>query len=284
MKGHFNKNSQDYRLILMQKKQKLDESNNLTRIRKEGTYSSTNLIRGSMINEMHAIFSECQKTNEKNSLRNRVMVDNIVHKNSFYQRENVWRIFDQRYLSCPPWILLSIARPAKEGVNSTDFIGQTYLYYVFRERLVHEFMTECIWSKWKNKQTKIEYSDAVNFFTLKEKDVPAIRQWSEKTIVRCAQSTLAALRDFGILRGTVNKSIQKPRISLEAAFQLLCILKAEGHEGRALIEARDWRLFLLNEVEVIELFTRMSMMKWIRFERSGQTTILELVRIPEESI
>jgi len=84
------------------------------------------------------------------------------------------------------------------------------------------------------------------------------------------------------LKGAVNKSIQRPSIGLEAAYHLLCILIAEGNEGRAVIGAKDWQLFLWTEVDVIDALNRMAMKKWIRFERSGPTTILELVRLPGE--
>lgn len=262
----------------MQKKHGVYQSNTLTRIRQNGTYSSTNLIRGAMVREMHTIFSEYLRIKEKNNLKNGVMIANITNKKSFHNRENVWRIFDQRYLSCPPWILLSIARSTKEGIQSVDFIGQTYLYFVFRERLVYEFVTEFIWIQWKNKKTKIESADAIKFLVSKGEEIPVIKQWSEKTIQRSAQSILRSLRDFGLLKGSLNKTIQKPSISLEAVFQLLCVLKSEEIEGRGLIEAKDWRLFLLNDIEVIDLFNRLAMKGWIRFERSGPTTIIEIIR------
>ena len=59
---------------------------------------------------------------------------------------------------------------------------------------------------------------------------------------------------------------------------------AEGYEGKALITAKDWRLFLWNEIDVIEALNKMSMHQWIRFERSGPTTIMELVRMPGEKL
>ena len=84
-------------------------------IRQNGKYSSTNLIRGSMTHEMFIIFSESHINNDKKYLMTRVMTDNIVHKNSFYSRENVWRIFDQRYLSCPSWVVEDIASATSHG-------------------------------------------------------------------------------------------------------------------------------------------------------------------------
>jgi len=251
-------------------------------IRQNGKYSSTNLLRGAMIHEMFLIFSESLHDTDKKYLMNRVMTDNIVHKNSYYTRENVWRIFDQRYLSCPTWVVVDIASMTNHGERSPDFRSLTYLYFAFRERMAYDIVTEIIWVQWRDKKTAFELQTVEDYIVSRQNAIPAIKQWSETTVKKCAQSILASLRDFGILRGKVNKSIQRPTISLETAYHLLCILIAEGYEGNTLIAAKDWRLFLWNEIDVIDALNKMAIQKWIRFERSGPTTILELVRMPGE--
>lgn len=268
----------------MQKRRQINALNDLKQIRPNGKYSSTNLIRGSMVPEMFIIFSEAHTNNDKKFLMDRVMIDNIVHKNSFYSRENVWRIFDQRYLSCPSWVVQDIANSTSHGINSPNFLTLAYLYYAFRERMAHDIVTEMIWDQWRSKKTAVELKAVEDYIVSKETEIPAIKQWSETTVRKCAQSILSSLRDFGILKGTVNKSIQRPSVALETAYHLLCILMAEGDDGRALIAAKDWRLFLWSEVDVIDALNRMAMKQWIRFERSGPTTILELVRMPGEQL
>ena len=266
----------------MKNRQYKSQLADLAKIRQNGTYSSTNLIRGSMVNEMFSIFSEYRNNNDRKHLMNRVMSDNIVNKNSFYSRENVWRIFDQRYLSCPSWIVQDITNSINHGPNSSEFLSLAYLYYAFRERIAYDIVTQVIWDQWCNKNTAIDSKTVEDYIVSKESEIPAIKQWSETTVRRCAQSILSSLRDFGLLRGTVNKSIMRPSISLVTAYHLLCILMAEGFEGRSLLTAMDWRLFLWNEVDVIDAFNKMAMKQWIRFERSGPTTIIELVRMPGE--
>ena len=110
---------------------------------------------------------------------------------------------------------------------------------------------------------------------------PQIRKWRESTRKKVAQSTIVALRDFGLLHGKHHKQIQKPSIAPEAVFHLLCILVAEGLEGRSILEAPDWRLFLSSESEVAQALGGLSQKGWIRFESSGRTVMLELLRQPE---
>jgi hypothetical protein len=94
---------------------------------------------------------------------------------------------------------------------------------------------------------------------------------------------LAALRDFGVLNGIYSKQIQRPIVSAETVFHLLCVLLTEGHHGREVIEAPDWRLFLWTEDDVGKALADLAQRRWIRFERGGRTVILELVRVAEVS-
>lgn len=229
---------------------------------------------------MHIIFREYAENTDKNCLQNRVLTDNITHKKSFYSRENVWRIYFQRYNGCPSWIKQTIAHSALHGVKSPEFASLAYLYFILHERLVYDFIIEDLWNRWTNKKVSIETKDAQQFIFSKKKEVPVISSWSESTILRCSRSMLTALRDFGLIRGTNKKTLQRPSVSHETVYQLLCILYAEGYRGYNLISSQDWRIFLWNESDVIEALRRLAQLQWIRFERSGSTIMLEFVRLP----
>ena len=102
------------------------------------------------------------------------MADNIVHKNSFYSRENVWKIFDQRCLSCPSWIVQDISSSTSHGINSPDFLSLAYLYYAFRERMAYDIVTEMAWGRWYSKRTALDSGAVQECIISKENDVPAI--------------------------------------------------------------------------------------------------------------
>jgi len=250
----------------------------LSRIRKKAVYSSTNLIRGALLNEMHLIFQE--KSSDEKFIRKRILHDNIIHKNSFYNRENAWRIYYQRYNICPDWIKNTLAQAADRGPKSTEFTSLAYLYYILHERLVYDFIIEDIWNRWMNKAVSIETQDAQNFILSKRTEIPQLSSWSESTIIRCSQSMLTAIRDFGLIRGINKKSLQRMAVTPEAIYQLLCILYAEGVRGYNLISSPDWRIFLWRESDVVEAFLRLAQLRWIRFERSGSTIMLEFIRLP----
>ena len=63
---------------------------------------------------------------------------------------------------------------------------------------------------------------------------------------------------------------------------LSCVLLAEGHHGRAVIEAPDRRLFLWSEEDTARALADLAQRRWVRFGyRGGRTVILETIRVPE---
>ena len=110
---------------------------------------------------------------------------------------------------------------------------------------------------------------------LADKD-PKVNAWSETTKKRLASSLLASLRDFGLLKGTATKTIQRPPVALETAYHLLCILWAEGKSGREIINAPDWRLFLWSETDIVQALAQLDQQGRVQFEKSGQTVMLQL--------
>jgi hypothetical protein len=58
------------------------------------------------------------------------------------------------------------------------------------------------------------------------------------------------------------------------------LLDREGMRGRALVEARDWHLFLWDVQDTVQALGGLAQRGDIRFERSGRTVILEIPQHP----
>jgi hypothetical protein len=74
--------------------------------------------------------------------------------------------------------------------------------------------------------------------------------WSEPTITRISQGLLSALRDFGVLRGAVNKKIAPAYFPIESFAYVVFCLKQRQPSGAKLIELPVWKLFFLTKGEV----------------------------------
>ena len=264
----------------------VDRSNalpSLVRLRDVGEFSSRNTSKGALLNEAFFLF----KTMRENGcavadVRENALRGQAFPRASFENRQRIWDCIHYRYFAPGiPWVFNSLAAATLAGVGSPDFISLAYLYFSLRDHLTFALVTEVLWERWRARSLAVSVADVLKFLDGESQNHPAIKKWSPSTRTKVAQSTLAALRDFGVLNGIYSKQIQRPAISPETVFHLLCVLLAEGHHGRAVIEAPDWRLFLWSEDDAAKALAELAQRRWIRFERGGRTVILELIRIPE---
>ena len=235
-----------------------------------------------MLPELGRLFLGPEEDLSKEKARRLVMIDNILNKSTFENRRVIWNRLNHRYFkACPEWIVPGLVKAAGAGLSSADFISLSFLYYVLRDRVTYDFIMSTVWNRWSLGLTNINTSDYVEFLNSNLEIAPGLKTWRETTRKGLAKNTLAALRDFGLLTGAAIKHIQRPTISTETTYHLLAILWAEGNRGRAILEARDWKLFLWNEADVTNALVRLAQLGWVKFERGGQTVILEMIRLPE---
>jgi hypothetical protein len=254
----------------------------LDKVREVGTFSSRNSSKGSMLKEAFALFSAARSGVAPENLRSAVMGGSILPRAAYETRRTVGRLLHHRYLSVlPGWVARAMADATKQGMQSPEFVSLAYLHYALRDRLTFEFVTGPVWTRWRQQATHLDRGDFLLFLGQQAPDHPEIGKWRDITQKRLASSNLSALRDFGLLRGVQRKHIQRPTVGYEAVFHLVCILMAEGLHGRAILEAPDWRLFLWSEADVAAALAELSQRRWIRFEKGGRTTMLELIRTPE---
>ena len=255
----------------------------LVHLRDRGSFSSRNSSKGALLNESFLLFKAVRENGSSTGgLRESALRGQAFPRASFENRQRIWDNIHYRYFApgCP-WVSNGLAAATVFGVGSPDFISLAYLYFSLRDHLTFSIVTGMFWKRWLDRSLSISSSDVLEFLDDESKNNPAIKKWSPSTRVKLASSILAALRDFGVLRGVYSKQIQRPSVSSETVFHLLCILLAEGRHGRSVIEAPDWRLFLWSEDDAAKALADLAQRRWIRFERGGRTVILELIRTPE---
>ena len=247
-------------------------------------YSPRNSSKGSVISEAFSLFRTMDSTSNLNDLRRKVLDGEVFQKGSFETRSSIWKALRHRYLVvAPEWIAASLIRATEFGPQSAEFLSLAYIYYAFRDRLTLEFILGPVWEKWQDGVTTLDRSDFQVFMEQLAVENCEIRKWHDSTKKKLASQALSALRDFGLLKGTQSKHIQRPTVASETVFHLLCVIIADGKEGRAIIEAPEWRLFLWNEADISNALLTLAQKKWINFEKSGSTVILNLVRLPGET-
>jgi len=254
----------------------------LSNIRDKSPVSSRNTTKSALLKEVFSVFEAVEGGLPLNEVRKAIVNGKIFQKTSFETRRKIGDLIFHRYLgTSQEWIGHALAKATLKGSQSPEFQSLAYLYFCLRDRLVFDFVTGPLWEKWLEKSSNLTKSDFLAFLEKQAEVWPQINRWRESTRDRLAFSDLASLRDFGLLKGVQKKSILRPTIAPETVYHLLCILMAEGLEGRLILEAKDWHLFLWNELEVVEALGDLAQRGWINFEKTGRIVILGLIRQPE---
>lgn len=237
-----------------------------------------------MLKEAYEVFRAIDAGADPNELKRLIQEANILGAHSHETRMRIWRSIGHSYfLSGCQWIVQSLVEASRSGLASSEFVSLAYLYFALRDRLTFDFITGSVWNKWNQQSTPLGRAEFHSFLELESKAFSEIEKWSESTRKKLGRNCLTALREFGLLRGSRQKQIQRPAVVPETVFHLVCVLSAKGLEGRAILNARDWRLFLWSEAEVTHALGELSQRKWIRFEKAGKHVILQFLRFPGET-
>lgn len=239
---------------------------------------------GAALKDVYELFISLRRgatANEAQVLSNKAQ---LLRQKAFESRKRMWGALSYRYLRLnSDFAVQGLTKATSHGIGSPEFISLAYLYYSLRDVLTFKFITEVVWDKWQRQITNVDTNDFLLFHENEAVRYPQIKKWRESTRRKLATNVLSALRDFGLLKGAQRKHIQRPPVAPETIYHLLAILVAEGKQGRAIIEAPDWRLFLWDEADVSRAMGDLAQKRWIRYEKAGKVVILQMIRMPEVS-
>ena len=217
-------------------------------------------------------------------VRSACLTGRLFRQSARETRHRIWDALHWRYFAWNPplWVLADLEEAASGDENDRRFVGLAYVHYARRDRLMFEFAPDRLWSCWKKKGFEVRRDDVLDFLADCESRDTAVRKWRESTRKKLAGNVLSALRDFGVLTGVQRKLLQRPVVAPEVALHICRILDGEGLRGRALLEARDWRLFLWepHDTALALALAQLAQRGEIRFERSGRTVMLDVPRHP----
>jgi hypothetical protein len=246
--------------------------------RDTGLVSTRNSSKGALVAEAHVVFRALASGKELSEVRIACLSGRILRQAARETRHRIWEALHWRYFAWnpPPWVLADLANAAKGDATDRRFVGLAYLHHARRDRLTFDFVTDRLWTRWRSKTLEVRRDDVLDFLAEYESRDAAVKRWRESTRKKLASNVLSSLRDFGLLTGVQRKSLQRPVEVPEVALHLCRLLDGEGLRGRALLEARDWRLFLWEPHDISLALAQLAQRGEIRFERSGRTVVLEV--------
>lgn len=239
-------------------------------------YSARNSSKGALIAEARVVIRALASGMAREDVQRECLSGRLFRQKARETRRRIWQALNWRFFiwEPPTWVLADLASASLDAASEKHFVGLVYLHTVRRDRLTFDFVTQALWKLWRSDARTVRRADVMDFMA--ENISLQSAKWRESTRVKVAGNVLSALRDFGLLSGVQRKVLQRPEVDLDVVLHLCRLLQAEGLRGRALLEARDWRLFLWGPEETAHAIARVAQRGDLRFERSGGTVILEV--------
>jgi Putative inner membrane protein (DUF1819) len=100
-------------------------------------------------------------------------------------------------------------------------------------------------------------------------------EWSPTVRTKVSRGLLAALRDFGVLQGSVRKTFDSPRMTLAGFCYVAFRLHETGSSSRRIAESPAWKRWLLDSDHVADLFAQASRADVLSFGSVGSSVRID---------
>ena len=183
----------------------------------------------------------------------RVRQENLFGKASRSRVEDILLVFRQRYLKNPD-VLSALVTVARNGMPSESLDRILYFQAAMSDLLLHDLVTELLIDWSGRSEREVRTWEVQNWIEQQVVSGKTERPWSPAVQRRVVQGLLSALRDFGILEGSVKKRLAYVYLPLDAFAFIAFQMHGEGRSGKALLHDSEWRLFLIPEGTVERFF------------------------------
>ena len=251
-------------------------------------YTSRNSSKGALLTEAMTLFSFLARNNSLASAREAVIQDDLFIKKAYQTRKKCWAILHSRYFparvefsgdmanrdysECNHPIIALFRAHASETMKK----GVLYYHFATSDLFTYEATVELVYDLYSKGLTNLASRDVHKFLDSKKKSHPEINNWSPQTCSSLVSHYLSAMRDFGILKGKVQKKIYRPTVEEDLFLYVVVYLRDCGKSPKDILASDDFKLFLLSRQEVEARLRESQRRHRIRFLRSGSIVSLEL--------
>jgi hypothetical protein len=154
--------------------------------RDTGPLSTRSTSKGALLREAQFVLRPLPAFGDLAALREACLGGTILAKRAIETRRRIWETLFWRYLAWKPspWILQDLAAAARTEGPSRRFVGLLHVHHARRDRLTFRFVTEVLWSGWKQGALSVRREDVLDFLAVCEPEHPEVLRGR----LRCSSS------------------------------------------------------------------------------------------------
>jgi hypothetical protein len=237
--------------------------------------SSFTLIKGAMIDETYSVFARWDLDCSKRENLDRARRENFIGAKSATWLRDVVKVFNRRFDPDGrdrPLVLL-----ARNGC-SVHVWKPLLLWHMTRDEfLLRDFLLNWLYPAYASGAFWIRPEELYGYLrSINKRGGSTEHPWSDATTQRVAAGLLKMSVDFDLLRGRVVKEFASYHLPEQSFLYLLHAIRDALRNPGKLIDAADWRLFLMHPDAVERELLRLHQYRKLDYQVAGSLVQLRL--------
>ncbi len=238
--------------------------------------SSFTIVKGSLIGETYAVFQDWDYGLSKFENLRRAREKNTMGAPSTSWALNVAKALNRRF--DPAGRDRALADLAKAGCDRKVW-KPLLLYHMTRDEfLVRDFLVHWLYPQFTAGAYRLRAEDVFPYLRAltKERGITWSGRWSESTLKRVGSGLLRIATDFGLLQGTQTREFASYHLPEESFLYLVHAMMDRDANARRVIDAEDWRMFLMGAEDVERELLRLHQFRRLEYEVAGSLAQIKL--------
>lgn len=238
--------------------------------------SSFTIIKGSLIGETYEVFRGWDFGLSKLENLRRVREENSIGGTSTHWARDVAKVLNRRF--DPSGRDRPLVELAKAGLEQ-DAWKPLLLFHITRDEfLLRDFLVHWLFEQFIQGTFRLRTADVVMYLQSlsKKRGISWSGQWSQETTARVASGLLKLASDFGLLRGALHKEFNSYHLPESSFLYLLQAIAEKESNARRIVDAMDWRMFLMDASDVERELLRLHQFRKLDYQAAGSLAQLKL--------
>ena len=237
--------------------------------------SSFTIVKGALINETYAVLAAWDLARSKRENLDRLRRENFVGARTATWLRDLAKVLNRRL--DPEGRDRALVMLAQSGCDLLEW-KPVLLWHITRDEfLLRDFLQNWLFPAYDSGVSRVNPSEVREYLrgTAKRGGVTE-HTWSETTLERVAAGLLKIAVEFGLLRGKAVKTFNAYSLPERSFLYLLHVLRETHPNPRKIIEAPDWRMYLMRPGDVEHEILRLHQFHKLDYQVAGSLAQMKL--------
>ena len=237
--------------------------------------SSFTIIKGALIEETYAVLAAWDFTRSKRENLERLRRENFLGARTATWLRDLAKVLNRRL--DPEGRDRALVLLAQSGCDLAEW-KPILLWHITRDEfLLRDFLENGVFPAYEAGAPGIQGEEVRAYLRgIARRGGVTEHAWSEATLARVAAGLLKIAVDFGLLRGKSVKTFNAYSLPERSFLYLLHVLREKNPNARKIIEAPDWRLYLMRPADVEHEILRLHQFHKLDYQVAGSLAQMKL--------